>query len=327
MPVKTPVVLGLLLSLAGALTHGHAATLTVGPGQSLQQALSSMSGGDTLIIKGGTYAEGNLTPPSGTTIRAASGETVVIQPDNQGVDTIFDFRSGSRDITIDGVVLDAGGKTGFPVYGAADVAGITIKNSEIKGGRHSGLLLAGSNWNIQGNYIHDNGTDTTYDHGIYFYGDNSRIVGNRLERNACFNIQNYGSSGGGYHNIYEGNLFTASGCGWVASTGSDITFRGNIMVDDGTQNPAWAMQAYVDNMVIEGNTFVNLSVITRGNSGIVIRNNQVCNGQLNAPGTEQSGNRFSCDGLPALDRVPGASTPPPTATLPAPRNLRVVSQP
>jgi hypothetical protein len=78
-----------LLLLTSGPTISHAATLTVGPGHSLQSAISSLHSGDTLLIKGGTYAEGNLTPPSGTTIQAAPGETVVIQPDNQAVDTIF----------------------------------------------------------------------------------------------------------------------------------------------------------------------------------------------------------------------------------------------
>jgi hypothetical protein len=143
-------------------------------------------------------------------------------------------------------------------------------------------------------------------------------------------------------NVYEGNLFTASGCGWVASSGSDVTFKDNIMVDDGTQNPAGAVQLYVDNMEVSGNVLVGVSMITRGNSGIRITDNILCRGEINAPGSDQGGNRFTCDGLPRLDIAPladladkaldtlgdaSAALPKPKRKLPSPRNLRIVVLP
>src|SRR5262245_17684897 len=126
---STQGTLGLLLSLAGALVS-QAATITVGPGQSIASAISSMHGGDTLVIQAGTYREGNLTPPSGasgapTIIKAAPGAQVILQPNT----TVFDFQSGRHGIVIDSLVLDGNMQTAYPIYEAPDVSNITFQNS------------------------------------------------------------------------------------------------------------------------------------------------------------------------------------------------------
>jgi hypothetical protein len=315
------------------------------PFRTIARGLQAARSGDTVIVQGGTYAEGDLLPASGVTLQAAPGERPVIQPGRR-IDTIIAFGNGVSHVTVDGFVLDGGGPGGerlvqFPVYTDKGNSHLTLQNSEVRNGSASCLLISGSYWEIRNNHIHHCGRDTTYDHGMYFSGDHSLIIGNRLDNNACFNIQNYGTYPSNY-NVYEGNLLTRSGCGFVASTGHNITFKGNLMVDDGTQNPQRAMQAYVNNMQITGNTFVGVSLVTRGNSGIEIVDNIFCRGHIQAGYALLRGNRMTCEGLPALDRAPGGnglgsvSRPPHPLTgeqtpirgpLPAPRHLRVLRLP
>ena len=57
-----------------------AASLTIGPGQSIAAALRQLGSGDTLTIHSGTYAENNLSVPSGATVQGAPGETVILRP-------------------------------------------------------------------------------------------------------------------------------------------------------------------------------------------------------------------------------------------------------
>ena len=87
------------------------------------------------------------------------------------------------------------------------------------------------------------------------------------------------------------------------------------------------MQVYVDRMQVVGNTFVNVSLVTRGNAGIEIADNVFCQGTMQGGQAVQRGNRMTCDGLrSALDRAPGGAAAGPVAApqpRPAPKNPRV----
>jgi parallel beta-helix repeat protein len=218
-----------------------AATHTVAPGQRIADALRQMAGGDTLLIQAGTYREGNLLPPSGSpgnpTVLQGQGQ-VVLAPDDQGVDTIFDFHNGAHDIVLDGLTLDAGKQTGNPLYSASDSARLTFQNGAILNARNSGGLLAGTGWTITNNDIRNNGTRCcgTHqdDHGLYFSASDSRIAGNRFSGNACYNVQIYGGDDPS-NNVVEDNQFTDSKCGVTLTSGSNNTFRNNTVENDGTE--------------------------------------------------------------------------------------------
>jgi parallel beta-helix repeat protein len=327
---------------------GHTATLHVSPQGSdgnpctssapcrtIQHGLSRLSSGDTVLIGAGTYAEGNLMPPSGVTLQGASGARPVLRPGSASVDTILHIQPGRQGITLDGLTLDGGGTTSFPIYADKGVERITVMNTEITGGLQSGMLIGGSHWEIRNNHIHHNGANCcathSDDHGIYMSAAHSRIVGNRFDHNACYNVQVYGGSA--TDNVVEDNTFTASKCGVTLVYGGNHVFRNNIIFDDSTYYTDAGLAVFTPETLVEGNVFVRMNVVTvdRGQTASVqIRGNTVCQGQLLTPGATVSGNRFTCDGIDveaeARKRGPGTSgsgggRPP----LPAPRNLRVVT--
>src|SRR5206468_3541677 len=130
-------------------------------------ALACMSGGDTLIVRGGTYnesiASGIDNIPSGssgapTTIQTATGETVWLKGTAGQATTIFLF-TGTDYITFDGINLDSintAPATNLPNWCVKNEGGahIVVKNAEII---HCGmgLLWGGNNGLMQNLNIHD----------------------------------------------------------------------------------------------------------------------------------------------------------------------------
>jgi hypothetical protein len=277
-----------------------------------------MHGGDTCLIHGGTYHEGNLFLPSGssgapTVLQGAPGETVIIQPGDG--DCIICFRGGQSWITIDHVTLDGADGSGnrsvtFDVLdndngGASGTTHLTVQNSDIKNSRKSCFLTGGSEWTIANNHIHDCGTDTQLDHGVYFQTSNSLVPGNTFDHNACFDLQNYSSHGVNTDsNTYTNNVFTQSGCGVVVSQGSGVTFAHNVIYQDATRGGNAALICCGSGSTITNNTVVDNAGGGLGNyggggsgSGTMIRNNIVCDnsgGGLDGRGADMSNNMTSC---------------------------------
>ncbi len=83
--------------------------------RTIAQGISCLSSGDTLIINGGTYDEGLYNPPSGnssaemTTIKGASGETVIIKPDID--DVIIALDSPGSYISIENLTVDGNNRS------------------------------------------------------------------------------------------------------------------------------------------------------------------------------------------------------------------------
>jgi hypothetical protein len=285
------------------------------PFRTVGQGTRVLSGGDTLIVRGGTYAEGNLHLPSGssgapTTLIAAQNETVTLQP-NSSVDCIICFSSGQSWITIDGLILDGGSPGGgsrlvtFPVLdsdnsGLSNTSHLTVQNSEIKNGRHSCFLTSGTAWTLRNNHIHHCGTDTQLDHGVYFQTNRSLIIGNTFDNNACFNLQVYSGHGADLCcNTFIGNVFTSSGCGLVATMGGSHVLYNNVHYADATRGNSAAFLCCGANSKVFNNTIVNnlsrgvLAMNGVDDQGAQFRHNIVCGnsgGQISLQNAATSNN-------------------------------------
>jgi hypothetical protein len=180
--------------------------------RTIDAGIACMSGGDTLMIEAGTYAETlGLTRaiPNGsagaqTTIRAQG--TVTLQPNNINSDVVLLIRPSQHHITLDGLVFDGGSPDGtrlsvFPI--ATDAAttpstlssNISIVNGKVKNGRASGLLVVGTQWEVSGNEIFNNGAAGVEAHGVYWQVHHSTFTDNVVHDNNAWGLQNFSSAG------------------------------------------------------------------------------------------------------------------------------------
>jgi copper-binding protein NosD len=331
-----------LLGLALGASQGQTATITVSAGSSIKEAVSRMQGGDTVLIQAGTYREGNITPPSGTEasptfIQGAPGAQVVLAPNDQGVDTIFDFQAGRHDIVLENLILEGDKKTAFPIYGAPDVARITVRNSTIRNGRQSGGLIGGTRWQFRNNDIVNNGVNCcathSDDHGLYFSASYSQIVGNRFSGGACYNLQIYGGSNP-TDNVIEDNSFTGSKCGVTLTHGANHLFKNNRVIEDGGYYGPDGLLIFAKGSKIETNQIVKRNIITVSggdDASVRITGNTLCDGKIVTTNATLANNAFTCVEPPVPPKPPEPPVPPPLARLPqplpAPSNFQVMPQP
>jgi hypothetical protein len=257
-----------------------------------------MAGGDTLLVGDGVYTEGIDFIPSGssgapTIIQGVTVRGARMRPNNISIDCIVLLRTNQQYITIDGLILDGSNGSGTRLSGwpvcnedagspSTSANHLTVQNSELTLGRHSGMLIGGTVWNVRNNDIHHNGTDTTFDHGMYFEGDHSFVIGNTIHDNACYNLQNYSSGGANpTDNTFSQNIFYGSRCGVTLPMGANHLFSNNLSYNDG-DGTACGLVGFGTNTRVYNNTVTGSAgggmCTNAGNDvGVEITNNIVYN--------------------------------------------------
>jgi Right handed beta helix region len=269
--------------------------------RTIDAGIACMSGGDTLIIQAGTYAETlGLTRaiPNGsagahTTIRAEG--PVTLQPNNINIDVVLLIRPSQHHITLDGLVFDAGSPAGtrlsvFPI--ATDAATtpstlsshIRIVNGKVTNGRASGLLVVGTRWEVSGNEIFNNGTSAGQDHGVYWQVDHSTFTDNVVHDNNAWGLQNWSSAGfSPTDNTFLRNAFYNNGDGGMTViSGNNHLVASNLIYNNFNANSGGLVilstGRYYNNTVY-GNTGAGIVACCDAvlNSNHLIRNNLVFN--------------------------------------------------
>jgi Right handed beta helix region len=257
------------------------------PRKTITAGIACLSGGDTLIVAGGTYTEGLGGMPSGTsgaptTIQAAPGEQVTLRPSSH-VDCVLYIAAGKSYVTIDGISVDSNHQSTF---GACtddeNVHHIIFRNLEIKNGTASGMITFGHHLEMRNLHIHHNGNDATYDHGIYQEASDSLIIGNQIHDNGGYGIQNYSSPSTGIspsRNVYTGNVFynQPSGGMWLVQ-GTDHLFSNNTIYGSATQPSSGALvccgtNSKIYNNIVFANAHGGIVVLQGKDTGAEIKNN------------------------------------------------------
>src|SRR5215470_17507865 len=198
----------LVLLLVTTTTTATAAEVTLSPGQSISAALSRMGSGDTLTLRGGTYNENNLHPPSGSTVQGALGEAVVIRPVGNAAPG-FELGSASN-VTIRNLKVDGSG--GGISYGIrTNGGGSLIENVTIVDVQNQGIALycpgdnhtacGGGGNRVVGVHVSGSGSagchgttaQSGYCHGIYIYSNDNVIQDSEFDHNNGYGIQTYGA--------------------------------------------------------------------------------------------------------------------------------------
>ena len=187
------------------------------PFATINHGVSLLKPGDTLYIRGGTYAETlNDTIPSGTswsapiTVASYPGETAIIKPTSPPSDAIiyFDFQSYVilKNLVVDGGGLSVSGIDGIKItYQTLQVKfsnHIRLQGCEIRNASENGILITTYPSNneqvdyneILGSLIHNNGYNASNGisgHGIYIASSHNLIDGDDSYNNAGYGIHLY----------------------------------------------------------------------------------------------------------------------------------------
>ena len=294
--------LALLGSLVGA-QKGEAGTYYVAtdgsdsnpgteaqPFQTLSRGVDSLSAGDILYVKNGTYTSwGYAILPSGASwsnpiiIAAYPGHSPVIVKSAQGPHTL-EFINNSYMI-IDGFSIDGTGATNgikitYSPYGIANH--IRIQNSEISHAVADGIVMtSGSDGNEFVNLqVHDNGTNG-FAHGIYVVSSDNIVEGCSIYDNTGWGVHVYSSLGSTNNNIIRnneihGNGRSGRGDGILLSSGVgnqayDNDIWGNI---NGIRIDYGASDTYVGGNTIHGNAAYDID-IGAGSRNALIESNSI----------------------------------------------------
>src|SRR5215471_7706851 len=261
------------------------------PCRTIRQGLSRCGSGDTLTIRGGTYEENNLQPPSGSTVEGASGETVTLRPTG-GPAPGFALGAGVRGVTIRNLAIDGSGggiSYGMMISGQDNtIDTVEVANVQNQGiavycasGNHPGCGHGGNT--LRHAHIHGSGSagchGTTakdgFCHGVYVYSDDNVIDGNEFHHNNGWGIQTYGANlqvlnvfvhdnvSGGLtipgsaqvsNSIFTGN--NPDGQAAVIWAGSNSSFKDLTIKDNPSSGlfiPAGTTNVTVDNVLSTGN--------------------------------------------------------------------------
>jgi parallel beta-helix repeat protein len=215
-----------------ACTGGSATSrTTIAGGRALTQP------GDTLIVRGGTYNEallggwiGGTSWSNPVTIRAASGETVIMRPSSSASGSyVLRFHGGNaRYIELRGIRFDADLLNSHTIRiectDSANTATcahhIRLRDCEIaNAGNGQGIIISRNNPSNQiiNCDIHHNGvTGGTLQHGLYVSSANNLIERNRIHHNAAHGIQFYSARTNAVNdNILRSNAIYSNGTSGV----------------------------------------------------------------------------------------------------------------
>lgn len=290
-----PILIFAVSMLLSMLSNGYTATYYVAktgsdsnscakaqsqstPKFTIAQGRACLSSGDTLIIKGGTYAE-RITGgvPSGTswsnvtTIKGAPGEAAILKP--TGLQRIIEL-SSERYIVFENLILDGdnatGSSFGISLGGGSGQAAnhLRFQDIEIKDVASTGVIDGPDDPVNTGGFnefirvkIRNLGSarlPCCPEHGFYISASNDLFDGVEV-------YDNRDDRGYGMH-IYGGASFT---------------FRNNIVRNSSFHHSAGSggIAVRTDGTIFENNLFYNNGatglVLTGRNANVVVRNNTV----------------------------------------------------
>ena len=245
------------------------------PFRTLTKGVSVLQPGATLLVFPGTYAESlDANIPSGTdwtapvTLRAydPANRPVIRPPVSSSTEYRVLFFTKNKftglpqhHIVVDGFVLDGSNTNPDAVKITDGAHHIRLMNSEVKNAPRQGILTT----NVNSAYnefinldVHNNGTDTLLDHGLYISTPYNLVAHCHVYNNAAYGIHIYNGDGVSAHdNIVRDNLV------------HDQAVKSGIVIASGSGN-------LVYNNVVWGNKYSGIH-IDFGANGTTIYNNTI----------------------------------------------------
>ncbi len=282
------------------------------PFRTIEKGVRSISAGDTLYVKSGTYSESirhwQVPIPNGTSwnnpimIAANPGDTVIIKPLSDNA--FFWIGDGqNKYLIIKGFIVDAARKAlhGFKFENGTKY--VRVINTEIKNAKDSGILVsATSPYAVASNntyhefinlHVHHNGTSVK-DHGFYIQTSHNLIEYSDVHHNSATGGKFYSAtfipgtaaSGSANHNTIRYSTLhdnsqnsTIPADGWILASGTGNKAYGNTVYNQpiGLTIGFGATNASVYNNVIYSNTDYGIRVTGAfgGSSNTLVANNTI----------------------------------------------------
>lgn len=258
------------------------------PKQTIAAGLGLLQIGDTLFIRGGSYAEtATHSGPFGVswaqavTISAFESEVVTLNP--SGGLIIGNIATSAyliyQNLILDGINLNQDiNNAAYCVSFNEDPHHIRFTGCEVKRSPWNGLIAGGSNQEFLNLKVHDNGDwarGAGYgpgNNGLYFYGDNSLVEGGQWYNNDRFAVR-FGHSDEGQSS--DNNIcrkIKAYDNGLLATSGGGITMWG--VGNLAHNNLIWHNNGYgiqVPGDSTNGKIYNNTIYDTIGGNGIEIQ--------------------------------------------------------
>lgn len=268
------VIIGILLiaSILTIVTPVSAATITVNPGQSIQDAINSASAGDTILVYPGTY-DGYIDIQVKNLRLMASGNVIL---KSSTTDRVININPNLGTVTIEG----------FTVYLRDDL------------GNPGGIIQGMGSSEGTAAYILNNKVIATVNlrNGIQVTGDNSKVIGNIVQGAPL--TENW--SGSGIHVVNANNVLVknnkvSGGDNAIAITewGHNKPIKGMIIEDNLVENVNDGIYIYgwVEDTLIRRNTITkttwagilewhNPTNGTGAPKGTIARNNEIIGNEV-----------------------------------------------
>lgn len=262
---KRPLVLALTLAMGAgiglmAAPAALAATVNVGPGQSIQAAIDAASPGDTIVVAPGTYRENLFINKNNITLQGTPGATELAPP-------------GAAKVTHNPCYVSPSNFDGICIKSAD---GVTVSGFTVRGFPGVGIhAIASDHLTLDNNRLNNNGHD-----GIAVYRSSFVTIShNQAAGSSDAGILVADSPDGAI--VIDGNTTTKNGAGiYVRDLGNNDVFQGNFIINNDSEGncvgilaldtpggPAEAMSVYIGAAGLGGEQF-------GGNR--VIANNKTC---------------------------------------------------
>jgi parallel beta-helix repeat protein len=292
------------VSPSGSNSNSCGASTSQGtPKQTIAAGIVCMTSGDTLYIRGGTYAESlntaSVAIPSGTswnnavTISAYPSETVFI---TGGSGINITTGSNVSYVIFNGLHVDYGGCGGCDgnngqdtFYVGAPAHHIRFQNGELAHGENVNAQGAGTFVEILNSDIHHSG------YGAYITGQNWLIDGNTIHDHVGYGLHIYHSGGSDTqdnvvrNNIVYGNGFTdprgIRGSGILLSSGPRNSAYNNVIYNN-YGNGVSVNYGCNDCTVYNNTIYINqqFGIELDGSTGLIARNNILYQNGNGSPG-------------------------------------------
>lgn len=215
------------------------------PWRTVQRALGSLRPGESVLVRGGTYAEDLWMSRSGSesapvTVAAFPGERVVLRPASTSGNTYALVVYSAAFVRVQGFVIEgSSGTSAANVYVTGSSHHVELSGNEIRFGQDQGVYAdAGtSHVFVLGNRIHGHGLNRVpgqhQNHGIYIKGSHDLIANNVIYNHPYgFGLQIYPDN---HDTVVVDNTIAGSGHSSIVVGGFpgvyNITIRNNILYE------------------------------------------------------------------------------------------------